>query len=176
MSRSEHHAPPPRPVRRASRRLLAALAALLGAALVCALTMIPAPAVTPGATAGPAAAAAELTGNATHFDGLGQPYGGCGMPQSELETQDFVALNVFDTPGDYTMYQRPVPADQSSVIGAWDNGHNCGRYVQVTIGDYCTGTNDGAPGQPFCRGGSWTGDTYNGATRWRRRSCRPRAW
>ncbi|MCL2731524.1 MAG: cellulose binding domain-containing protein [Actinomycetia bacterium] len=168
MSRTEHHAPP-RPARRASRRLAAALAALLGAALVCALTMIPAPAATPS-TAGPAghaqqaAAAADFTGNATHFDGLGQPYGGCGMPQSELETQDFVALNVFNTPGDYTMYPRPVPPDQSARIGAWDNGHNCGRWVRVTIGDYCTGTNDGAPGQPFCRNGAWTADSYDGAT------------
>jgi hypothetical protein len=36
--------------------------------------------------------------------------------------------------------------------------------VQVTIGDYCTGTNDGAPNQPFCRNGSWVADKYNGAT------------
>jgi hypothetical protein len=49
-------------------------------------------------------------------------------------------------------------------IGMWDNGLNCGRYVQVTIGDYCTGVNDGAPNQPFCRNGSWVSDAYNGAT------------
>ncbi|WP_052397660.1 hypothetical protein, partial [Streptomyces sp. NRRL F-5123] len=144
--------------RRPHRRLVAALAAAVTAALVSVLTMLPAPAATP------AAAQADVTGNATHFDGLGQPYGGCGMPQSALDIPDFVALNVFDTPGDYTMYQRPVPASQSSIIGAWDNGHNCGRYVQVTIGDYCTGTNDGAAGQPFCRGGGWTSDQYDGAT------------
>jgi hypothetical protein len=141
----------------------------VGAALVWAVTALPAPAATPGAAAVPRSAAiaapqADVVGNATHFDGLGQPYGGCGMPQSELDSQDFVALNVFNTPGDYTMYPRPVPADQAARIGAWDNGHNCGRWVQVTIGDYCTGTNDGAPGQPFCRGGSWTADGYDGAT------------
>ena len=27
----------------------------------------------------------------------------------------------------------------------FDNGLNCGRWVQVTIGNYCTGVNDGAP-------------------------------
>ncbi|NUS16548.1 MAG: cellulose-binding protein [Streptomyces sp.] len=149
---------PAHPRRRPPRRLLAALATAVAAALVYVLTMLPAPAATPNADA------ADVVGNATHFDGLGQPYGGCGMPQSELDLPDFVALNVFNTPGDYTMYQRPVPASQSSIIGAWNNGHNCGRYVQVTIGDYCTGTNDGAANQPFCRNGSWVSDQYNGAT------------
>ena len=46
----------------------------------------------------------------------------------------------------------------------WNNGLNCGRWVQVTIGDFCTGINDGAPGQAFCRNGSWVADAYNGAT------------
>jgi Cellulose binding domain len=105
------------------------------------------------------------TGNATYFDALGQPYGGCGLPQSELDSQNFVALNVYNTPGDYTtFYPRPMPASLGSKVGAWDNGRNCGRFVQVTIGDYCTGTNDGAPNQPFCRNGSWVSDQYDGAT------------
>jgi Cellulose binding domain len=34
----------------------------------------------------------------------------------------------------------------------------------VTIGNYCTGVNDGAPNEPFCRNGSWVSDQYNGAT------------
>ena len=46
------------------------------------------------------ASAATVTGNATWFDALGQPYGGCGLPQSALDSQNFVALNVFNTPGD----------------------------------------------------------------------------
>ncbi|WP_255954930.1 expansin-like protein [Streptomyces odontomachi] len=105
-----------------------------------------------------------VTGNATHFDALGSPYGGCGLPQAELPTQDFVALNVYNTPGDYNYYPRPIPADQADKIGLWDNGHNCGRWVQVDISDFCTGTNDGAPSQPFCRNGDWVSDAYNGAT------------
>ncbi|MFB9186763.1 cellulose binding domain-containing protein [Dactylosporangium sucinum] len=108
--------------------------------------------------------AAPVTGNATYFDGLGSPYGGCGLPQAELETQHFVALNVFDTPGDGTMYQRPLPAAQAAKMGLWNNGRNCGRWVRVKIGDYCTGVNDGALGQPFCRNGAWTADAYNDGT------------
>ncbi|MEU8373735.1 cellulose binding domain-containing protein [Micromonospora sp. NPDC048894] len=106
-----------------------------------------------------------VTGNATHFDGLGAPYGGCGLPQAELDSPDFVALNAYDLPGDYSSYPlRPIPASQAAKIGLWNNGLNCGRFVRVTIGDYCTGVNDGAPGQPFCRNGSWITDAYNGAT------------
>ena len=121
------------------------------------------PTVSPTGSSSPPPGA--RTGNATYFDGLGQPYGGCGLPQSELDSQNFVALNVYNTPGDYsTFYPRPMPASLGSKIGAWDNGRNCGRWVQVTIGDYCTGTNDGAPNQPFCRNGSWVADQYDGAT------------
>ncbi|HEX5495410.1 MAG TPA: hypothetical protein VFX70_12640 [Mycobacteriales bacterium] len=124
--------------------------------------------VLPQAPAGAVPAAptpsAPATGNATWFAGLGSPYGGCGLPQADLDSQDFVALNVFNTPGDYGSFPRPVPPSLADKIGMWDNGHNCGRYVQVTIGDICTGTNDGAPGLPFCRNGSWVSDAYDGAT------------
>jgi hypothetical protein len=120
-----------------------------------------------GALSAPALArttAAPVTGNATYFDGLGQPYGGCGLPQADLDSPDFVALNVYNTPGDYSYYPRPIPPSMADKIGLWDNGRNCGRWVRVTIGDYCTGTNDGAPNQPFCRNGSWVSDSYDGAT------------
>lgn len=109
------------------------------------------------------AAAAPVTGNATWFDALGQPYGGCGLPQSALDSQDFVALNVYATPRDYSFYPRPLPPGDPKT-GVWDNGRNCGRWVRVSVGDYCTGTNDGAPNQPFCRNGSFVSDSYNGAT------------
>jgi hypothetical protein len=110
-----------------------------------------------------AAPVAPVTGNATHFDALGAPYGGCGLPQDVLDSLDFVALNVYNTPGDYGFYPRPLPPAQAAKIGLWDNGRNCGRFVQVTIGEYCTGVNDGAPGQAFCRNGSWVSDGYAGA-------------
>ncbi|MEV6610099.1 cellulose binding domain-containing protein [Kutzneria sp. NPDC051319] len=119
---------------------------------------------TPAAALDVTGTPSPVTGNATYFSGLGAPYGGCGVPQANLDSQDFVALNVFNTPGDYATHPRPVPASQSGILGMFDNGLNCDRYVQVTIGDYCTGTNDGAQSQPFCRNGSWVGDRYNGAT------------
>ena len=135
-------------------RVLAVLVA--GVALVA--TQVPAHAVTPGGEPAP------VTGNTTYFDGLGSPYGGCGMPQANLETQNFIALNVYNTPGDYSFYPRPLTGANLSKIGMWNNGHNCGRWVRVNVGDYCTGVNDGAPGQAFCRNGSWVADAYNGAT------------
>ncbi|HEY7420251.1 MAG TPA: hypothetical protein VH593_34050 [Ktedonobacteraceae bacterium] len=105
------------------------------------------------------------TGNATWVSGLGSPYGGCGVPQANLDSQNFVALNVQNDPGDYsTFLSRPISAQSVNVIGMFSNGLNCGRWVQVTIGDYCTGVNDGAQNQPFCRNGGWVSDKYNGAT------------
>ncbi len=81
-----------------------------------------------------------VIGNATYFDGLGSPYGGCGLPQAELDSQNFVALNVYNTPGDYSFYPRPIPAAQADKIGIWNNGLNCGRWVQVTIGTSAPGS------------------------------------
>ena len=104
-----------------------------------------------------------VTGNATYFDALGSPYGGCGLPQAQLDSQNFVALNVYNTPGDYNYYPRPLTGADVGKIGLWNNGLNCGRWVQVSIGDYCTGVNDGAQNQAFCRNGSWVSDQYNGA-------------
>ena len=105
-------------------RVLAVLVA--GVALVA--TQVPAHAVTPGGEPTP------VTGSATWFDNLGSPYGGCGLPQDQLETQNWIALNVFNTPRDYAMYPRPMAANDPKV-GMWDNGHNCGRWVRVSIAD-----------------------------------------
>jgi hypothetical protein len=117
-----------------------------------------------GAVGGVTGGSGPVTGNATWFSGLGSPYGGCGLPQSALDSQNFLALNVQNSPGDYTNLPRPIPAADAAEIGMFDNGLNCGRWVQVTIGNYCTGVNDGAPNEPFCRNGSWVSDAYNGAT------------
>ncbi len=105
-----------------------------------------------------------VTGWATWFTGLGSPYGGCGLPQADLDSQNFLALNVQNSPGVYTNLPRPIPAADASEIGMFDNGLNCGRWVQVTIGDNCDGTNSGAAGQPFCTPGSLVSDQFNGAT------------
>jgi hypothetical protein len=105
-------------------------------------------------------------GMATHFDGLGSPYGGCGVPQNLLETQNFFALNAFNSPGIYSTFPLPDTGGPDTLyLGEFANGSNCGRWAEVTIGSYCTGTNDGAQNQPFCRGtgASWVDDQYSGA-------------
>ena len=103
-----------------------------------------------------------MEGVATHFDGLGVPYGGCGVPEGILETPYFVALNVQNTPGDYvTRFDRPF--HNPDKMGAFDNGRNCGRWVHVTIGDFCKGQNSGEKGSGLCGGGSWQQDDFNGA-------------
>lgn len=117
-------------------------------------------------TAAPTTPPSEVyTGNSTYFYNLGSPYGGCGLPQNELDTQNFVAVNVENSPGDYTTFHtRPISDEFASIRGFFDNGRNCGRWVRVVIGDYCNGMNDGAMNQPFCRDGTgWTSDMYNGA-------------
>jgi len=141
-----------------ARRALLAMLATLGSAVALLLAALPASAINVSGTPSP------VTGNATWFAGLGSPYGGCGLPQSALDSQNFLALNVQNSPGVYSNVPRPISAANASEIGMFDNGLNCGRWVQVTIGNYCTGTNDGAPNQPFCRNGSWVADQYNGAT------------
>jgi Cellulose binding domain len=146
-----------RPHRPGRLRVLAALT-VLGCCVTLLAAQVPAGAIDVSGSSSP------VTGNATWFTGLGSPYGGCGLPQADLDSQDFLALNVQNSPGVYTNLPRPIPAADASEIGMFDNGLNCGRWVQVTIGDYCTGINDGAPGEPFCRDGSWVSDQYNGAT------------
>jgi hypothetical protein len=105
------------------------------------------------------------TGNSTWFSSLGQPYGGCGVPQANLDTQNFVALNVQNTPGNYTTYfPRPISGANLAYIGFFENGANCGRYVHVTIDDFCSGINNGAAGYPFCQGADgWIVDQFTGA-------------
>ncbi|MBV9450932.1 MAG: cellulose binding domain-containing protein [Streptosporangiaceae bacterium] len=139
---------------------------VLGSALVvitACLTLVfgqfPASAIDPGGTPSP------VTGNATWFSGLGSPYGGCGLPQANLDSQNFLALNVQNSPGNYSDVPRPISAANAALIGMFDNGLNCDRWVKVTIGSNCNGTNDGAPNEPFCRGGAgFVADQFNGAT------------
>jgi hypothetical protein len=142
------------------RRRRASLAALavVAACVALVLAALPAKAINPGGTPSP------VTGNATWFSGLGSPYGGCGLPQANLDSQNFLALNVQNSPGNYSDVPRPISAANAALLGMFDNGLNCGRWVQVSIGNFCTGTNDGAPNLPFCRNGSWVSDQYNGAT------------
>jgi hypothetical protein len=105
------------------------------------------------------------TGNGTWFTALGGPYGGCGVPQANIDSQNFVALNVQNDPGNYTLtLSRPISSTYAADIGLWNNGLNCGRWVHITMGDNCNGTNDGNQDLSFCRGGlGWVPDQFTGA-------------
>ena len=140
------------------RRTLRIAVSVVAVCAAVLLAQLAAGAITVSGTPSP------VTGNATWFSGLGGPYGGCGLPQANVDSQNFLALNVQNSPGVYTLLPRPIPAADASEVGMFDNGLNCGRWVQVTIGNYCTGVNDGAQNEPFCRNGSWISDQYNGAT------------
>jgi len=107
------------------------------------------------------------TGNSTWFTALGSPYGGCGVPQAFIDSQNFVALNVQNDPGNYSLtLSRPISTTgpNAADIGIWNNGLNCDRWVHITMGSNCNGTNDGSQNEPFCRGGlGWIPDQFNGA-------------
>ena len=117
-------------------------------------------------------AQAWTEGVGTHFQAIGAPYGACGVPETVLQTEDaldYVALNVFDAPGNYSppgdFGPRPLAGADTADMGAYANGHNCGRWIEITLGDDCSVANGGEAGKPVCGGGSgWKSDSLNGAT------------
>jgi hypothetical protein len=122
-------------------------------------------------------AAASNEGMATHFLGVGFPYGACGVSDEVAATEgaidtltgqgnpfDYVALNVYNTPGDYASATHPLTGPDTVKMGTYRNGLNCGRWIKLSLGDTCDGANDGAINQPFCRGGTgWHPNAYTGA-------------
>jgi hypothetical protein len=111
---------------------------------------------------------AQKSGEATHFEQLGTPYGGCGVPESLVETSDYVALNVFNAPNtSATDPTRPLVNADTNLMGEFKNGRNCGRWVKVTMDDDCVGgSNSGSLGGGFCTssGASWKPDLFNGSS------------
>ena len=122
-------------------------------------------------------ATASNEGMATHFLGVGFPYGACGVSDEVAATEgaidtltgqgnpfDYVALNVYNTPGDYASATHPLTGPDTVKMGTYRNGLNCGRWIKLSLGDTCDGANDGAINQPFCRGGTgWHSNAYTGA-------------
>ena len=119
-------------------------------------------------------------GVATNFQAIGSPYGACGVPESVLASEagdfnvrkvselDYVALNVFNAPNNYQSAgdfgTRPLTGADTVWLGAYDNGRNCGRWVEITLGDECNGQNGGAIGTGICTGGTgWYADSLNGS-------------
>lgn len=94
-----------------------------------------------GPVAGPVAGPLEDggTGFATHFDGFGIPYGGCGVPQSWLVDKNgkelpFVALNTQLSDFSVPAHVEPIP---DSLLGLFNNGKNCGRWMKITLKKTC---------------------------------------
>ncbi|MGL1885858.1 MAG: expansin-like protein [Reichenbachiella sp.] len=113
---------------------------------------------------------------------LGDPFGACGVPLAVLEydAQDsalvglsevnFVALNVFDSPQNYqepgAFGPRPLVGDALQSMGMYSNGFNCGRWIEITMGDECDSQfeNSGRIGTSVCNDNQgWYSDDYNGA-------------
>jgi hypothetical protein len=100
---------------------------------------------------------------ATYFSGVGNP-GGCGVPDRLIDSPNYVALDVEYTPsasGSYQMDQRPLT--DPAIIGEFNNGLNCGRWLRVTVQEFCTGSNPGTDGSHFCDA-QWVTDEFTGAT------------
>lgn len=80
------------------------------------------------------------SGFSTDFEKFGEPYGGCGVPEKLLYDADqkklpYIALNVQNTAIDHPILPRPIlDADK---IGLWDNGKNCGRWIEITVSNDC---------------------------------------
>ena len=99
---------------------------------------------------------------ATHFLATGELGGGCGIHPDLIESAHFVALNVQNTPGDYSSW-LPRPNQDQKNKGMWDNGRNCGRWVRVVLSDDCAdGSVSGRKDEPKCE--RYQSDDYNGAT------------
>jgi hypothetical protein len=80
---------------------------------------------------------------ATHFQGCAAESCGCGLPPELLKDGDgnaipYVALNVQNTGLLDLKLPRPLAKDDSR-MGMFNNGKNCGRWVEITLKSNCFG-------------------------------------
>jgi hypothetical protein len=102
------------------------------------------------------------SGISTHFVNFGDPYGGCGVPFDALENPNYVALNAFNTPKMYQPFPTRPPMGDPNKLGMYQDGCNCGRYVEVIMGADCVGAgNGGEPNSTPCGSGTWKDDKYS---------------
>ena len=88
----------------------------------------------------------KYEGHATIFSTFGSGGGGCG-PSEEVIMKEtdgrkaWVALNVFNTPGYHenlpsfkpNAIPRPIPVDMKGLMGLYQNGQNCGRWIRASF-------------------------------------------
>lgn len=79
---------------------------------------------------------AQFAGHGTHFDGMGSPFGGCGVPP-ELAVDDV---------------GTPLPYVALNTNSEFATGANCGRWVEITLKENCEGAGNTA--YSICNGGS----------------------
>src|SRR3569833_2893466 len=103
-----------------------------------------------------------FTGNSTWFSALGSPYGGCGVPQANLDSQNFIALNVQDDPGNYPLQlSRPISSAFANDIGLWNSRHNNNQKEHKKKKTNNENTNKDNQNMAFCRGGAgWVNDEF----------------
>eukprot|EP00892_Ulva_mutabilis_P000953 jgi/Ulvmu1/10859/UM007_0033.1 len=80
----------------------------------------------------------------THFSGMGSPTGGCGVPPGKA----------YDDNG------TPLPFVALNTNSEFDNGSNCGRWVEIRLGRDCKGAGNTA--YSICNGGKWVADGLTG--------------
>jgi hypothetical protein len=79
-----------------------------------------------------AADGSSKSAESTFFQGIGLPVSGCGVPPEFVNDLPFVALNT---------------------NSEFSSGSNCGRWVEITLGQNCVGGSNPIDGPP-CNGGS----------------------
>lgn len=92
-------------------------------------------------------------GYGTDFEKLGEPYGGCGVPEALLfddqgKKLPYIALNVQNTPIAESILSRPI--QDPSKVGLWNNGKNCGRWIEITVGNDCRNASQQAHEGKIC--------------------------
>jgi hypothetical protein len=94
-----------------------------------------------------------FSGYGTDFEKLGEPYGGCGVPESLLFDDNgkklpYIALNVQNTTIEEPILPRPI--QQADKVGLFANGRNCGRWIEITVGNDCRNATQNAHEGKIC--------------------------
>lgn len=95
----------------------------------------------------------QFSGHGTHFAAMGKPYGGCGVPPGKA----------YDDNG------KALPWVALNTNAEFENGVNCGRWLEITLGQNCVGA--GNSQWSICNGGSAPSSLSPDCSRALARSC-----
>lgn len=88
----------------------------------------------------------RFAGFGTFFHGMGHPFGGCGVPPGKAHDDN----------------GKPLPYIALNTNSHWHNGANCGRWVEITLGQNCE--MGGNTQWSVCNNGHMEDDHYTGQT------------